>query len=40
MGKDFARHILGGEILEKRVKIIQQSITLTVKVIDQNRRKK
>lgn len=35
-----ARHILGSELLEKRIKIIQQTIALTVKVIDQNRRKK
>lgn len=35
-----ARHILGIELLEKRIKIIQQTIALTVKVIDQNRRKK
>lgn len=35
-----ARHILGNELLEKRIKIIQQAIALTVKVIDQNRRKK
>lgn len=35
-----ARHILGSELLEKRIKIIQQAIALTVKVIDQNRRKK
>lgn len=35
-----ARHILGSELLEERIKIIQQTIALTVKVIDQNRRKK
>ena len=35
-----ARHILGDEILDKRIKIIQQAIALTVTVIDQNRRKK
>jgi four helix bundle protein len=35
-----ARHILGSELLGKRIKIIQQAIALTVKVIDQNRRKK
>jgi len=35
-----ARHILGSELLEKRIKVIQQAIALTVKVIDQNRRKK
>jgi len=35
-----ARHILGNELLEKRIKVIQQAIALTVKVIDQNRRKK
>jgi hypothetical protein len=35
-----SRHILGNEILEKRIKIIQQAIALTVTVIDQNRRKK
>jgi len=35
-----ARHILGSELLEKRIKVIQQTIALTVKVIDQNRRKK
>lgn len=35
-----ARHILGSELLEKRIKIIHQAIALTVKVIDQNRRKK
>ena len=35
-----ARHILGNEILDKRIKIIQQAIALTVTVIDQNRRKR
>lgn len=35
-----ARHILGSELLEKRIKVIQQTIALMVKVIDQNRRKK
>ena len=35
-----ARHILGIELLEKRIKVIQQAIALTVKAIDQNRRKK
>ena len=35
-----ACHILGDEILDKRIKIIQQAIALTVTVIDQNRRKK
>ena len=35
-----SRHILGNEILEKRIKVIQQAIALTVTVIDQNRRKK
>ena len=35
-----ARHILGSELLEKRIKVIQQTIALTVKVIDQNRRKR
>jgi four helix bundle protein len=35
-----SRHILGSELLEKRIKVIQQAIALTVKVIDQNRRKK
>jgi len=35
-----SRHILENEILEKRIKIIQQAIALTVTVIDQNRRKK
>ncbi|MCI0553159.1 MAG: four helix bundle protein [Anaerolineae bacterium] len=35
-----SRHILGNEILEKRIKIIQQAIALTVTVIDQNRRRK
>ena len=35
-----ARHILGNELLEKRIKVIQQAIALTVKAIDQNRRKK
>ncbi len=34
------RHVLGSELLEKRIKVIQQTIALTVKVIDQNRRKK
>ncbi|NWG34409.1 MAG: four helix bundle protein [Chloroflexi bacterium] len=35
-----ARHILGSELLDKRIAVIQQAIALTVKVIDQNRRKK
>jgi len=35
-----SRHILGDDILDKRIKIIQQAIALTVKVIDQNRRKR
>jgi four helix bundle protein len=35
-----ARHVLGNEILEKRIKVIQQAIALTVTVIDQNRRKR
>ncbi len=35
-----SRHILGNEILDKRIKVIQQAIALTVTVIDQNRRKK
>jgi four helix bundle protein len=35
-----SRHILGNEILERRIKTIQQAIALTVTVIDQNRRKK
>jgi len=33
-----SRHILAPEILEKRIKFIQQTIALTVKVIDQNRK--
>lgn len=35
-----SRHILGDDALDKRIKIIQQAIALTVKVIDQNRRKR
>ena len=35
-----ARHILGSETLDRRIKIIQQTIALTVTVIDQNRRKR
>jgi four helix bundle protein len=35
-----ARHILGSGILDKRIKVIQQTIALTVTVIDQNRRKR
>ena len=35
-----SRHILGDEILDKRIKVIQQAIAFTVTVIDQNRRKK
>ena len=35
-----ARHILGSEILDKRIAVIQQAIALTVTVIDQNRRKR
>ncbi len=35
-----ARHILGEEVLDKRIKVIQQAIALTVTVIDQNRRKR
>ncbi len=35
-----SRHILGNEILNKRIKIVQQAIALTVTVIDQNRRKR
>jgi four helix bundle protein len=34
-----SRHILSPEILEKRIKVIQQAIALTVKVIDQNRKR-
>jgi four helix bundle protein len=34
-----ARHILGPELLDKRINVIQQTIALTVTVIDQNRRK-
>ncbi len=34
-----SRHILGNEILDKRIKIIQQTIALTVTVIDQNRKR-
>ena len=34
-----ARHILGSELLDKRIQIIQQDIALTVKTINQNRRK-
>ena len=35
-----ARHILGAELLDKRIAVIQQAIALTVTVIDQNRRKR
>ena len=35
-----ARHILGSELLDKRIAVIQQAIALTVTVIDQNRRKR
>ena len=35
-----ARHVLGNEILDKRVKVIPQAIALTVTVIDQNRQKR
>lgn len=35
-----ARHILGSELLDKRISVIQQAIALTVTVIDQNRRKR
>ena len=35
-----ARHILGADILDKRIAVIQQAIALTVTVIDQNRRKR
>lgn len=35
-----ARHVLGSEILDKRIAVIQQAIALTVTVIDQNRRKR
>jgi four helix bundle protein len=35
-----ARHILGAEILDKRIAVIQQAIALTVTVIDQNRKKR
>ena len=35
-----ARYILGSEILDKRIAVIQQAIALTVTVIDQNRRKR
>ena len=35
-----ARHVLGNGILDKRIKVIQQAIALTVTVIDQNRRKR
>ncbi len=35
-----ARHILGSEILDRRIKVIQQTIALTVTVIDQNRKRK
>ena len=34
------RHILGAEILDKRIAVIQQAIALTVTVIDQNRKKR
>lgn len=34
-----ARHILEPEILDKRINVIQQTIALTVTVIDQNRRR-
>ena len=35
-----ARHILGSELLDKRIAVIQQAIALTVTVIDQNRKKR
>lgn len=35
-----SRHILENEIIDKRIKVIQQAIALTVTAIDQNRRKK
>lgn len=35
-----ARHILGSDVLDKRIAVIQQAIALTVTVIDQNRRKR
>lgn len=35
-----SRHILNTETLDKRIKVIQQAIALTVTVIDQNRRKR
>ena len=35
-----ARHILGSELLDKRISVIQQAIALTVTVIDQNRKKR
>ena len=34
-----SRHILGNDILGKRIKIIQQAIALTVTVIDRNRKR-
>ena len=35
-----ARHILGSDLLDRRIAVIQQAIALTVTVIDQNRRKR
>ena len=35
-----SRHILGPDILNKRIEVIQNAIALTVTAIDQNRRKK
>jgi four helix bundle protein len=35
-----SRHILDQETLEKRIKVIQLTIALVVKVLDQNRQKK
>ena len=34
-----SRHILNQETLDKRIKVIQQAIALTVTVIDQNRKR-
>jgi len=34
-----SRHILGSEILDKRIEVIQKTIALTVTAINQNRRK-
>ncbi len=33
-----SRHILGEEILERRIKVVQQAIALTVTAIDRNRK--